>query len=135
MLRRIAFLLIQCLQILCIWLYITHMMLSRTELSWLVVAILVFFFRAWNLHLIVQMEGDRTVFGKRVERTRLGGFLWGMVGVYAGLLVRSIWKVGVWRFEGLLCGLWVGADVAVLLVARVVTRMPEKEVVVREEDA
>jgi hypothetical protein len=70
------------------------------------------------------MEGDRGLFGTRFGRKGFDRFLWVVAGWYGALLVWSIWRVGVWSFDGLLFGLWVEADVALLGVAWMSARGP-----------
>lgn len=62
---------------------------SPFEIFVFILDILFFFFVAWNLHLIVSMSGERTVFGVRWGRRSFDAFLWGMLALH-------VWAVG-WR--------------------------------------
>lgn len=92
MLRRVGFLLIQLIQLVYLVFYTSFIPLSPAALPWTLSAVLFFFFLAWNLHLIVEMDGDRIVLGKRFGRVWFDCFLWGVVGTDAGLLA--------WTFAG-----------------------------------
>lgn len=92
MLRRIAFLAIQLFQFAYLVFYTEFLPKSPFDIPWALTGILFFFFLAWNLHLIVSMEGDRIVLGLRCTRLAFDGFLWGMVAGYGWALV--------WRMMG-----------------------------------
>ncbi|KAF1962566.1 hypothetical protein CC80DRAFT_487990 [Byssothecium circinans] len=88
MLRRISFLLIQLAQLILFFFY-EHRLpasLKPSALPWTLAGMLFFAFTAWNLHLVVDMEGTKVVFGRRYSRTAFDAFLWGTVVAYVGLL-------------------------------------------------
>jgi hypothetical protein len=55
-----------------------------------ILSILFFFFLAWNLHLIVQMEGERKVLGRTFTRRDFDYFLWFCMGVHGSLVVAEL---------------------------------------------
>lgn len=73
---------------------------------------LFFFFMAWNLHLIVNMEGRRKVLGNSIGRDAFDGALWAFVGCHVVLLVMDIFA---WSVLGGVPGyfLWGCVDLAI----------------------
>lgn len=132
--RRVAFVVIQMLQLANLtvhlrrsWLlHVLRLPTAPSELPWLLSSLLFFFFVAWNLSLIVRMEGSRKVLGMRFSRAWFDAFLWGLVVSYAALLE---WRVmdGVTWSQGV-GTIWVVLDLAIFGVAWVSTWEPESVV-------
>jgi hypothetical protein len=124
--RRLAFVLANTLQLVYFALYVSGLSLLHPNIPWTIAKVLFFFWGAWNMHLIVQMEGSRVVFGKSFGRGWFDGALWGAVVCYAGLLG--------WRWAGVEVRTgWLVVDLCVLGVAWVSTW--EELIVVSWNDA
>jgi hypothetical protein len=82
--------------------------------------ILFFFFMAWNLHLIVNMEGGRMVVGRTFGRDSFDGALLGFVAAHAVLLMMDFLA---WGVLGGVPGyfLWGCVDLSIFGIAWVAT--------------
>jgi hypothetical protein len=122
MLRRIAFILILGLRFLHT-LFFAYYMLFATFFSALPVTMLntlFFFFVAWNLHLIIEMSGERMVFGRRFGRSSFDLFLAAMLVAHLWVVPADIWLgIGGWSI------VWTSFDLMILGVAWVATWDPE----------
>ncbi|KAF2191815.1 hypothetical protein K469DRAFT_556166 [Zopfia rhizophila CBS 207.26] len=90
MFRRCAFLSILILRLLHSTLFTLAYATSLFWLPSILLNILFFFFVAWNLHLIVEMRGERKVFGMTFGRPAFDMFLWLMA-------LGHVWILG-WDF-------------------------------------
>ena len=127
MLRRMAFLLFQAMQLAYLLLYTTALYPKHLrDIPWTLSCILFFFFVAWNLHIIVGVQGTRVVYGRRVGRRAFDVLLWGLVVAEGGLLTWRACGGHEWDIKTagvvvdlvIFGGAWVGtweADGGVLL--------------------
>jgi hypothetical protein len=60
-----------------------------------VIGILFFFFMAWNLHLIVNMDGNRMVMGRTYGRRDFDTYLGAFVGLHLLLVIADMGMRGV----------------------------------------
>ncbi|KAF2703410.1 hypothetical protein K504DRAFT_354261, partial [Pleomassaria siparia CBS 279.74] len=93
---------------------------SSDLLSWglpsALLSVLFFFFLAWNLHLVVDMEGSRTVLGRSWTRDAFDAALWGFVVVHVILLGMDFMA---WGVLGGMPGyfIWACTDLTIFLTA------------------
>ena len=125
-LRRIAFLIIVVLRVIES-LYFALVWTVRKPsflVPGLLITLLVFFFVAWNLDLIVEAEGERRLFGVRIPSGVFSVFLWLVVVVHLFLVGLEVTGLGV-LMDGTLktWGFWI---VVMFLVALVAAREPEE---------
>ncbi|KAF2113590.1 hypothetical protein BDV96DRAFT_647846 [Lophiotrema nucula] len=111
--RRLALITILILRILYTILFSYQLRTSLWSAPLTLLNILFFFFVAWNLHLIVDMNGDRIVFRKRFTRKWSDGFLWLMVGAHAAVLVWDFWTGYLKCVAGAQCAAAIGSASAI----------------------
>lgn len=122
MLRRVAFVLILGLRFLHTIFSAYYMFFATffAALPMTMLNALFFFFVAWNLHLIIEMSGERMVFGHRFGRGSFDVFLGAMVLAHFWVVPADVWLgVGGWSI------VWSSFDLMILGVAWVATWEPE----------
>ncbi|KAF2734635.1 hypothetical protein EJ04DRAFT_523474 [Polyplosphaeria fusca] len=131
--RRLAFLAILVLRFLHIILFTRQLNTSLWSVPLTLLNILFFLFTAWNLHLIVDMQGERIVFARRFGRAAFDGFLWLMAACHLGVLIWDFVKGYLVCEAGAQCAAAIGSAsaiwsvlvLAIFLVAWVATWEPE----------
>lgn len=126
-LRRIAFLTIIFLRVIETLLFALVFYMRKP--SWLVPGVLltlaVFFLVAWNLHLIVEAEGERRVFKLRIPSGAFSAFLWVVVVVHVVLIGLEV--TGLSYYVDGTQKTWAFWILVICLVAWVAGRDPDVE--------
>ena len=91
---------------------------------WLTAAVAAFFCMAWNLHLIVEAEGERRVLRLTLPSGAFSAFLWVVVVVHIVLIGLEVTGLS-WLFDGTR-KTWAFWILVVFLVAWVAGREPEE---------
>ncbi|XPS78656.1 hypothetical protein M3J09_010663 [Ascochyta lentis] len=91
-LRRIAFLCIISLRIIeaIFFTFVLYIRKPSLLIPGILLTLVVFFIVAWNLHLVVEAEGQRQLFRARISGRAFGAFLWVLVVVHVVLIWLEI---------------------------------------------
>lgn len=124
--RRIAFLFVTILRIIE-WVFFVFVFSTNTRshevlipILWLVVFFLAFLLVAWNLHLIVEAEGERRIWRVTIPNAVFTVFLWWIVVVHVFLIGLEVTGM-VWFYGGTVQG-WTFWTLVIILVAWVAGR-------------
>lgn len=125
-LRRIAFLCIINLRVIETLFFALVFWLRKPILlvPEVLIVLAIFFLVAWNLHLIVEAEGDRKIFRLTIPSGAFGAFLWIVVAVHVVLIGLEISGLS-WYVDGTTrtWGFWI---LVICLVARIAGRESEE---------